>query len=89
MLLHITLAYGKSNVALPYLQNEGGRRNSTKVITIFIAEGKEMWQNHAMVLKAPDRETEGIISTYVLFTKASHIDRPDINGRGGIIPYQQ
>lgn len=39
-------------------------------------EGKERWQNQAMVLKTPDRKTEGIMSTYTSCTKTSHIDKP-------------
>lgn len=62
-LIHITSVYGKSNVALLWPQQQSGRRTSIKVIAIFTAKGKERWQSHAMVLKAPDRKTEGIFST--------------------------
>lgn len=87
-LTHITcqqLVYGESNIALVYLQNQGYRKTSIKVITILTVEGMDRWQNDAMVLKVPDRNTSGITSTHILLTKMSHIDKPDISGRRGIL----
>lgn len=41
-----------------------------------------------MVLKGSDRKTATITSACVLLTKASHIDKSDINERRGLTLYQ-